>query len=316
MASCLITGGGGNLACQLTHRLAKAGYMSTLADIVDRPTGAVAEGTAYVRCDMTDADALHSLIRTRRPTLVLHMASLLSGGSEQNRDLAMRLNVDASFRLFEICLAEGVRRVFFPSSVAAYGGTLPNPLPEDHPQWPEGLYGVTKVAVERLGVYYHARHGIDFRCLRLPIVVSAHAPPGAASAYVSHAFLETSRGRPFVFRVRPETRGSVIYVEDVLDAIVRLCDAPADSMSRRVYNIFGLSPSAQDVADVIRERIPEAALSFEPDDAVVSLIESWPVRVVDDSARRDWGWNPRYDLKALADHFLENLRGLEDAPGV
>jgi threonine 3-dehydrogenase len=308
MASYLITGGAGNLACQLTHVLAGPGCRIVLADVSPRPAAPVAEGCSYVQGDLSAPGAIERLLAEQRPDCVIHFASLLSGSSETDRRLAWALNMDAAFALFEAALEFGVRQVFFPSSVAAYGGALPNPLPEDHPQWPAGLYGVTKMAVERLGNYYYQKHGLDFRAIRVPVVISRFAPTGAASAYASRAFVESAAEGRFTFRVRPETRPSVIYVKDLLWAIVALLGARGENLTRRVYNIQAISPTAGEIADAIARRLPHAQLTFDPDPEVIALIESWPVTFDDAAARRDWGWQPKYDLATLTDDILEELR--------
>ena len=303
-----ITGGAGNLACQLTFELARRGHRVVLFDLAQWPVAETAPGCESVRGDVTDAQGIADAVRRHQPDVILHFASLLSGKSEEDRPAAWRVNVDGTFALMESALAAGVGKFFLASSVATYGGRLPCPLPEDYPQWPDGLYGVTKMALERLGVYYHRKHGLDFRCLRLPMVISAYAPAGAASAYASRAFVEAvERGR-FTFKVRPQTRPCVVYVKDALAAIVDLMETPAQRLSQRVYNIHGLTPSTADLAEAITARLPEAQLDFAPDPHIVALIESWPVEIADASARRDWGWQPQYDLEAMADDFIRELK--------
>ena len=308
MRTCLLTGGAGNLACQLTELLAQQGHRVVLLDVVEKPVAAVAPGCRYVRGDMAEPEAIQRILAEFRPEVVIHFASLLSGSSEQDRRRAWQVNMDGAFALFEAALKCGVRQVLFPSSVAAYGGRLPDPVPEDYPQWPTGLYGVTKLAVERLGNYYGEKHGLDFRAIRLPVVISRFAPPGAASAYASRAFVEAVQQGRFVFKVRPETRPSLIYVKDVLQAILGLLAAPRERLSRRVYNIQAVSPAADEIARAITARLPSARLSFQPDSEVTALIESWPVHFDDAAARSDWGWQPQYDLDTLADDFLKELR--------
>lgn len=307
MSTYLITGGAGNLAWYTARALVSAGKEVVLVDLLHEPPAGLPAGCRYYACDLTRPAAVRDMLTQLRPEAVLHYASLLSARSEEVRSDAWRLNVDAAFTLFELCLELGIRRVLFPSTVASYGGLLPRPLPEDFPQWPESLYGVSKVAVERLGVYYHARHGLDFRCLRVPIVVSPRAHVGAASAYVSQAFIEAVRVGRFTFRVRPETAPAIIYVYDIAAALVALLEAPAARLSRRVYNIYALAPPAHEVAACIRRRLPHAVLEFAPDPAVVSLLEGWPSQIEDASARRDWGWQPQFDLERLADHMLGEL---------
>jgi len=170
-----------------------------------------------------------------------------------------------------------------------------------------GLYGVTKLAVERLGHYYHVKHGLDFRSLRLPVVVSPHAPAGAASAYASRAFVETAQHGRFTFRVKPDVCPSLIYVQDVLRAVVLLLSAPAEQLSRRVYNVQAMAPSALDIAQAIGARWKSAKVNFEVDPALTELIASWPSQLDDSSSRRDWGWSAKYDLDAMADHLWHQL---------
>jgi threonine 3-dehydrogenase len=313
----LITGGAGNLAWYTARVLVAGGKQVVLIDLAPAPPADLPEGCQYRACDLTQTAAVRAMLEQVRPQAVLHFASLLSARSEEVRPAAWRLNVDASFTLLESCLELGIRRVLFPSSVASYGGRLPRPLPEDHPQWPESLYGVSKVAVERLGAYYHARHGLDFRCLRVPIVVSPRANVGAASAYVSRAFIEAYRTGRFTFRVRRETAPAIIYVHDVVAALLGLLEAPEARLSRRVYNIHALAPAAEEVAACIGSRLSSARLLFDPDPAVTSLMEGWPSQIDDAAARHDWGWQPQFDLDRLADHMLEELaRGAGPASGL
>lgn len=307
-ATLFVTGGAGNLACQLAWNLAAHFDRQVLFDVAPAPVGDVPDSARYVRGDLTDAQGVRNLLAEHRPAAVLHLASLLSGQSEQDRPLAWRVNVTATFDLFESCLATGVSRLLFTSSLASYGGAPPSPLPEDFPQWPEGLYGVCKQTCERLGVYYHRRHGLDFRCLRLPIVVSPFAHAGAASAYASAAFISAVRTGEYVFRVRPTTRAGVIYVADALRAMQGLLLADAARLTRRVYNVHGAAPAAQDILHAVAARVPGARLSFAPDQATVDLIESWPRDIADDSARRDWDWRPEFDLSRMADDFVSLLR--------
>ncbi len=302
-----ITGGAGNLACQLTFELVRDGSRVILFDVAEGPRAEVAPGSEYIRGDLTQIDQLESLLKRYPSCVVLHFASLLSGSCEKDRALAWRINMDGSFGLFEASLRAGVKTFFIPSTLATYGGHPPSPMGEDHPQWPAGLYGVSKVACERLGHYYHEKHGLDFRCLRLPIVISRDAPAGAASAYASRAFVEGVLNGSFTFRVNPQTRVSTLYVKDVLRGMVGLLQASSNSLTRRVYNIHGLSPPASEIADAIRRRIPEARFDFDPDPSVVSLIEGWPPVIEDTSARSDWNWSPNYDLEKLADDFVSEL---------
>lgn len=307
MLTCLITGGAGNLACQLSQVIGDRFDRLVHVDIAESPRVALSARAIYERADLSEAAEIRRVIEAFRPTAIVHLASLLSGSCEQDRTRGWRVNADGTFFLMDLALEFGVKQFLFVSSVAAFGGELPDPLPDDAPQWPDGLYGVTKMACERLGVYYHRRHGLDFRCLRLPITISRFAPPGAASAFASHAFVESAINGRYTFRVWPQTRLALIYVQDAIAALASLLAAPADRLSRRVYNIHALTVTPQNIADTILRCLPNTVLKFEPDPPVADLLASWPGAMNDSRARTDWDWNPRFDLDQTADHLIQEI---------
>ena len=136
----LITGGAGNLACQLTFPLADRGIRCVLLDVAAEPVAPVADGCQYVRGDVTNAEDMKTVFRDYEPRVVVHFASLLSAASEADRPAAWELNANGAFTLLEMALAHQVDRFFFPSSLAAYGGALPDLISDHQIQWPDGMY--------------------------------------------------------------------------------------------------------------------------------------------------------------------------------
>jgi len=307
----LITGGAGNLACQLTHLLPPEAEL-LLMDIAEKPVAPVRSDIRFIQGDLTDTTAMESLFQLEKPDQVIHLASLLSGSTEENRPLGWKINATAGFELLDLCLRHQVKRVLFPSSLAVWGGSLPDPLPENHETWPDGLYGVTKVAVERLGHYYFRKHGLDFRAVRLPIIISPYAPQGAASAYASHAFVQGVQEGRFRFKVTPETRVSMMYVKDALRVLTGLLNADPARLSRRVYNVQAISPNGQELAEAVRLRLPNADIDFDPDPEVAALIDSWPGVIKDAASTLDWDWTPKWTLDRLADDMVESLQHVKN----
>jgi threonine 3-dehydrogenase len=308
MKNCyLITGGNGNLARQLSTLLGERDCQVVLLDTAPPAAQNGRTNCEYVTGDITDPSGMRGVFARYKPTHVLHFASILSGKAEEDRRLAWRVNANATFELMELAVESKVTQFFLPSTGATYGRNVPDPLPPDFPQWPENLYGVTKVAIERLGHYHHAKHGLDFRCLRFPVIISRYAPPAAVSAYASHAFVAAAEGKSFSFPVPRASGISTIYIKDVLGGIIRFLDAPAASLSQRAYNLHSMAPTAEDIALAIAARIPGFSYRFEPIEQVTRLIDAWPFSHIDQSARADWGWSPRYDLARMADDFLAEL---------
>ena len=160
MTRYLVTGAAGNLARLLVERLQASGKEVTG---IDREPSVV-PGVRFEQADITDSARMAKLVDEVRPECILHMASLLTLSSEADPATAWRVNATASIELLRTAAERGVSRFFFPSTLATYAGELPDPLPEDHPQWPVTIYGVTKVAVERMGVYLWRTAGPRLPC--------------------------------------------------------------------------------------------------------------------------------------------------------
>jgi len=162
----LITGGNGNLGRLIADDLLELGVSVIKFDIPGTEPSSTRSGETIVVGDIRDQAQVQALFTEHRPDAVVHLASLLSGSSAQNPGAAWEINANASFRLLELSTEFDVQQFFFASTMATYGEDVPDPMPEDTPQWPTNLYGATKVAVERAGVYFKQAHGLDFRCLR------------------------------------------------------------------------------------------------------------------------------------------------------
>lgn len=305
----LITGASGNLARQFLGEIQQHGLRGQrcrflLTDLQPPADLSAVPSAEFVRADLTDTANLRQLVAHSRPDFVVHFGSLLSGACEQNLERAWQINGTASLALLEAAAAIPGCVFFFPSTGATYGSGVHDPLPEDEPQWPINFYGVAKVAIERAGSYLRTKRGLDFRCLRFPMVISPFAPPTAVSAYASRAFVEARNGKPFVFPVSPGTGISTLYIKDVIAGIRHFLDAPREKLTRCVYNVHAFGPTAEEIAAVIRQRVPTFEHRFNPDAFVDGLMRGWPRIHRDDSARKDWGWSPQYDLAATADDML------------
>jgi threonine 3-dehydrogenase len=306
----LITGGTGNLGSRLVVPLIQRGDRVVLFDRARRPFVATPEfrQAELVEGDLGDQDAVFAAVRSRAVECIFHLGAILSSQAEEQPELAWRVNMDGTRNVFEAARRFGVKRVIFSSSVAAYGAGLPNPLPLDAPQWPVSLYGVTKVMGERLGVYYRDRFGLDFRGVRLPAVVAPRGAAGGVSAYCSAAFEESVRRGHYEFYLRPSTRAPLIYISDAVQGLLRLHDAPVEKLGSFVYNLSGFSPSAEELGAAIQKRLPHVKITYKPDPLRVAILESWPVTIDESNARKDWGWEAKYDLDRMTGKVIEVLQ--------
>jgi nucleoside-diphosphate-sugar epimerase len=306
----LITGGTGNLGSRLAIPLVERGDHVVAFDIRPEPHFDSAEfrEAQVVVGDLGDRQTVLRTVREHKIDTIFHLGAVLSSSAEENPYDAWRANMDGMVNVVDAARFGGAQRVIFSSTIATYGVHLPEHLTEDAPQWPVSLYGVTKVAGERLGVYYHHQFGLDFRTIRLPAVIAARGSAGGASAYVSAAFEQSVFKGRYEFYVNPSTRAPMLYIADAVRGFLHLHDAPAQNLSRRVYNIAGIVPSAEELAGVIRTHLPRVKITYRPDPLKCAIVESWPQQIDDSAARGDWGWNSTWTLERTTDEVIEVLR--------
>jgi nucleoside-diphosphate-sugar epimerase len=179
---------------------------------------------------------------------------------------------------------------------------------------PITMYGCNKLYCEHLGRYF-ARHyrqlaagepsGVDFRAIRLPGLISAFTvPSGGTSDYAPEMIHAVAQRHPYACFVREDTRIPLMAMPDAVTALLALLEAPAGSLTSAVYNVAAFSPSAGELADLVRRAFPDARISFEPDRRRQAIVDSWPEDVDDTPARRDWGFRPAYDLRRTFEEYL------------
>jgi threonine 3-dehydrogenase len=297
----LVTGGNGNLGQLVAQHLEDAGTEVINFDLPGSEGALSDQRHAVVLGDIRDQDLLENTIKTHKPDVVIHLASMLSGSSEANPGLAWEVNASSSIRFMRMCLEHQTGPFFFASTAATYGPDLSSPVGLNTPQWPENIYGATKVAVERMGVYLKLKQGFDFRCLRCPMVLSPFAPAGAMTAYPSHAIAAAAKGESFVFPVAEHTGMSTLYLNDVTRSVIEICTAERSDLNQHIYNLHSYMFTAQDLVTAIQSRYPDFTCSYTKNSPTDDLIRRWPDVFDDSAAQQDWGWKPQYDFEATID---------------
>ena len=305
----LLTGGNGNIGRLVADVLLNIGVEVIKFDLPETRPLRTRDGETIVTGDIRNESQISKLISTHKPDIIYHFASLLSGSSENDLFTAWEINATASLQLMKLAIKHNVESFFFASTGATYGPDLEDPLPEGVAQWPQTMYGVTKVAVERLGVYLKVKHGWDFRCLRFPLVISPFAPQTAVTAYPSHAFQAALIGKHFIFPVSPEIGMSSIFLEDVINGIMQFTATERIKVTQHAYNLHAFHFSARAVEEEIRKHVPEFHCDYQPIAEVESLLRRWPNEFHDLNARNDWGWDPQFDFQGSCNRMFELLSG-------
>lgn len=304
----LVTGANGQVGSELCAALAERhGAAAVVAS--DLAPAARTPGVCYEPLDVLDVAALSGCVVRHGVTQVYHLAAALSARGEQQPGRAWQLNMNGLLNVLEVARHHGLERVFWPSSIAAFGPGAPaDPAPQRAVMDPGTVYGISKLAGERWCAWYHAKYGVDVRSLRYPGLVShAAAPGGGTTDYaveIFHEALRTGRYRCFL---AADQRLPMMYMPDALRATIELMEAPASCIRERgSYNVAALSFTPAELAAEIARHLPGLAVSYEPDFRQ-AIAATWPRRIDDSAARADWGWAPRYDLAAMVADMLDHL---------
>ena len=309
MGKNLITGGFGFIGYHLTNLLLEQGEEVSVFDVAaGSRLGKAPDGVKGFRGDISNWAQVMDAVKESGADCIFHSSAILPPASEQNPQAAFAVNVTGTYNLLEAARLFGVKKVVFLSTLATFGRDVPRVVPNDIAQHPPSMYGTTKVCGERLGEYYQRRFGIDFRGVRLTPLMGMGRFDTAQSAYIYRAVQDAALGRPYTLYVKPETSISVTYVKDAAWGLLDLKNAEQDSLTRRVYNLFGFAVTAGELVEAIRRVAPDAKLDFDPDPKMIELVENLPERLEDTPARQDWNWKSRYDLDGSVRDMVQDIR--------
>jgi nucleoside-diphosphate-sugar epimerase len=304
----LIIGANGQIGTELTEALVgRLGHDAVITSDV-AAFGRV-PGVVHEALDVTDVGALTAAVERHAVTQVYHLAAALSARGEKHPMWAWDLNMKGLLNVLEVARSHRLERVFWPSSIAAFGPSTPrDATPQTTVMDPTSVYGISKLAGEGWCAWYHAQYGVDVRSLRYPGLISWKTPPGGGTTdyavEIFHAALKEGRYTCFL---RADTGLPMMYMPDAIRATLELMDAPAHAVrERRSYNLAGISFTPAQIARAIAQRVAGFAVDYEPDFRQ-PIADSWPRSIDDTAAQRDWGWRLGYGLEAMVDEMLAHL---------
>lgn len=319
--STLITGAG-LIGCHTARLLAERGETVTLLDL--RPAheaiGQIVThpGVEVVTGDVTDADLLDQLIRSRSVRRIVHTAALLSTAIRQDPVAGVRVNVLGTTQLLELARRHHLERVVLASSTtvgySAFGDFAGSAFPEDYPMRalshrPASIYAATKLAAEHLALLYRDLYGVSTVALRFAAVVGTWSGPGTSvpGKVLTSLVAPARRGEP-VEITDPYTvwKGGEEFIDarDCAHANVAALDAQAPRQG--VYHIGqGTLSSFDDFVAAVRRLHPslQLRLAVAPAGGFAGFphVRSAPSDI--SSAARELGWAPRFSLAESVAHF-------------
>lgn len=310
MKRILVTGAFGQIGSELVLKLKEEfGEDLVIPTDIKEPPAEKRNGH-FIYLDVLDYDKLDTIVTRYEVDTIFHMAAILSALGERNPQLAYRVNLQGVVNILEISRQNRVKKIVMPSSIAVFGPDAPKTnTPNRTPLNPTTMYGVTKVAGEKLLQYYHLKYGIDTRSLRFPGIISSETEPGGGTTdFAVDLYVHAVARQPYSCYISEDTPLPFMYMPDAIKAIIDLFNADSEKLRTRIYNVNVMSLTPLEIINSIKKHIPDFSCSFKPDYRQ-QIAESWPHSIDDTYARDDWGWSPDFDLDAMTKDMITKLRG-------
>ena len=285
----------------------------TLFDVVEAEVAPADPRVTKIAGDITDSSQIAALI-TPDVDAVFHLAAIVSANAEADFDLGMAVNLDGTRHVLEACRLQGSRpRLVFASSVAVYGGDMPEIGYDDMILNPQTSYGGQKAAGELLVNDYSRKGFVDGRALRLPtIVVRPGKPNKAASTFASSIIREPLAGEPAIC---PVSRESVMYIlspRRVIEAFLHALALPGEVFGpARMLTLPGISVSIGEVEAALAKVAGQAVadrIRWEPDAHIQKIVSGW-LPAFDAKRAREMGFQPDESIEEIIRAHIEDELG-------
>lgn len=316
----MVTGAAGFLGVALTKYLLQIGQLTLPSGavqpisellLVDRQiVNLPVHATVAVRAqqgDLSDPAFATSLAAQGYDT-IFHLAASLTLAAEQDPVQAYQINVASVRHLIEG--AARPPRFVFASSIAVFGGVLPDVVDDLMRAEPDTTYGTHKAMVELMLANYSRMGYADGRALRLPVVLIRQ---GAANPTVSDRVAaiarETLAGNDTVCGLAPDTRIPVVSANAVARALIQLHEVPVASLPHaRAMNLPALTVSVEEMIQSVRRcangrKLGE--LHYHPDVTLQRIVDSWPKVFISNDATA-LGLHADADFDTIIEQYLDH----------
>ncbi|MFX0107785.1 MAG: NAD-dependent epimerase/dehydratase family protein, partial [Candidatus Hodarchaeota archaeon] len=210
----------------------------------------------------------------------------------------------------------GISKVVFISSLAVFGPNTPFPFHEMSYREPASFYGVSKVCGEVLGTFYHHTHDMDFRCVRLAVVIGPGRRGQGATVSFSKFVEEVVLERPGTIMVPDYTVLPIIHVDDAASLLFALWKA--EKVDQRIFMSGGVPISIEDFVTEVKKHVPNADVKYDVDPVAEEVAGTWTllttmlVQQGQEAVYREIGeigWKLEIDsVEKLALQFVEEVR--------
>src|SRR5690606_33772910 len=265
----LMIGANGQIGSELAAALRiKFGNENVITSDIREPKE-IADGEIFETLNVLDKEAIKALILKYKPTQIYLLAAMLSATGEQYPQKAWDLNMNGLLNVLDLAVELGIKKIFWPSSIAVFGPHSPEANTRQHCVMDRNsIYGISKLAGERLCEYYHNKYGLDIRSVRYPGIISWRTEPGGGTTdYAVHIFFEAIRQGKYTSFLNAATELPMLYMDDAVRGTIELMDAPSAGLTiRSSYNLSGVSFTPTEIAEEIKKILPNFEISYSDND--------------------------------------------------
>ena len=309
----LVTGASGLIGAHVTQALLDQGVEPVACDtaLFVPPMGADSNRVPFVQADVSDLDALSSILETYQIDRVVHSAAILARTCQENPALAVKVNVVGSLNVLEAARRLGLTRVVMASSIAVYGNTTSEPIDETHPLNPTTVYGSAKVLVEACGQAYRKNHGLEFVALRYGATYGPgpEKPTSTGVATDLRSFFERAvHSGEVILSDQDDLKRPLVYVKDAARATALACCRQEPTPSS-VFNVAGdRAVSLAECAEILARLLPDLKITRPENPPAPGAVRPQSVALSMDRSRAELGYEPEYTLERGIGEYVEWLQ--------
>jgi len=305
----LITGGAGFIGICMVKKLLQGNHQ--VAVISRNPKLSdpeVANKIQIMSGDMRMFNDVMKAVALSKPDIIIHMAYALTAAGEAEPHWAVQVNVMGTNNIFEAARLNGVRRVIFCSSIAAYAPQKmygERQVNEEDLLKSGSIYGQTKFLNEFMAGKFEAKYGVQIPSIRISAVYGGGREARGVTAWTSEMVAAAVSGKPVKIALRSNQQANFIYVEDSAEQLVRL--ALAEKLQHRIYNSGGITSTPAHFATIIKKYYPDANISFDEKAPV------WPYPYLIDGTRLEKDIN--FKVRDIEEGLLQQINQERSARG-
>jgi len=303
MQRILITGALGQLGLEFIKYFEKSDVYVLATDI---RTPSEKLSCEFEKADALDKDRLDQLVKKYKINTIYHLVAVLSANGEKNPFSSWNLNMNSFQNIVEISLDNNIKNIFWPSSIAVFGTDSNLDFVSQNPSMsPETIYGVSKLAGEKLSSYYFNKFGLDIRSLRYPGIISTDTLPGGGTTdYIIEMLNAAKNKSDYTCFLSEETKLPMMYIDDAIDAAIKLMSVERKKLTISTsYNVTGFSITPSELKNQIKSRGFDIKIDYKPDFRQ-KIANSWPKEIDDSSSIKDWEWSCNFGIKETLDRVF------------